>query len=66
MNIIFCQQKHQGDASHNPFVSLLSGLGILGSGVLGALYMLSLKEKATSEAAIESVSIENELKHTKL
>lgn len=49
------EQKYQGDASHNPFVSLLSGLGILGSGVLGALYMLSLKEKATSEAAIESM-----------
>nr|XP_027126077.1 MAR-binding filament-like protein 1-1 [Coffea arabica] len=58
------EQKHQGDASHNPFVSLLSGLGILGSGVLGALYMLSLKEKATSEAAIESMR--TKLKEKKL
>lgn len=49
------EQKHQGDASRNPFVALLSEIGILGSGVLGALYMLSLKEKATSDATVESL-----------
>lgn len=58
-NIILCQQKHHGDASPNPFVSLLSGIGILGSGVLGALYTLALKGKATSDATIESVSTIN-------
>ncbi|KAL3528788.1 hypothetical protein ACH5RR_008110 [Cinchona calisaya] len=49
------EQKHQGDASQNPFISLLSGLGILGSGVLGALYTQALKEKATSDATIEAM-----------
>ncbi|KAI5660574.1 hypothetical protein M9H77_29367 [Catharanthus roseus] len=44
-----------GQASKNSFLSLLNGLGIFGSGVLGALYALSRKEKATSEATIESL-----------
>nr|CAD1843046.1 unnamed protein product [Ananas comosus var. bracteatus] len=39
----------------NPFVSLLNGLGIVGSGILGALYATSQKEKAALELSIESM-----------
>lgn len=53
----FCgQQTRQGNVSANPFLSLINGLGIFGSGVLGALSALAQKEKATTEATMESVS----------
>ncbi|GFZ07996.1 MAR binding filament-like protein 1 [Actinidia rufa] len=46
----------QGDASPNPSLSLLNGLGVFGSGVLGALYALARKEKIASEAMIDSMT----------
>ncbi|XP_042499280.1 MAR-binding filament-like protein 1-1 [Macadamia integrifolia] len=52
------EKLHQGEAQPNPFVALLTAVGILGSGVLGALYALAQKEKAAAEATIESVNTE--------
>ncbi|KAJ8553378.1 hypothetical protein K7X08_024056 [Anisodus acutangulus] len=52
------EQTIQG-SSGNP-LSLLNGLGIFGSGVLGSLYALARKEKAVSDATIESMK--NKLK----
>ena len=53
----FCgQQTLQGDASPNPLLFLLNGLGIFSSGLLGALYAFAMKEKIANEAIIESVS----------
>ena len=53
----FCgQQTLQGDASPNPSLSLLNGLGVFVSGVLGALYALARKETIASEATIDSES----------
>ncbi|KAK2984874.1 hypothetical protein RJ640_008639 [Escallonia rubra] len=49
------EQTTEGDASPNPFLSLLNGLGIFSSGVLGAFYALVQKEKATIEAVVESL-----------
>ncbi|XP_047158579.1 MAR-binding filament-like protein 1-1 [Vigna umbellata] len=40
----------------NSFLSLLNGIGIFSSGVLGALYTLSQKEKAAADATIETMS----------
>lgn len=40
----------------NPFLSALNGIGILGSGVLAALYASAAKEKEAANATIESVS----------
>ncbi|XP_015580283.3 MAR-binding filament-like protein 1-1 isoform X1 [Ricinus communis] len=37
----------------NPFLSLLNGLGIFGTGVLGAFYALTLKEKKAAETTME-------------
>ncbi|KAL0397067.1 UNVERIFIED_CONTAM: MAR-binding filament-like protein 1-1 [Sesamum calycinum] len=51
------QQSGQGKPSQNPFLSLLNGLGFLGSGVLAALYASLKKEKAASDATIESINI---------
>ncbi|KAK4410568.1 MAR-binding filament-like protein 1-1 [Sesamum angolense] len=48
------EQSVQGKPSQNPFLSLLNGLGFLGSGVLAALYASLKKEKAASDATIES------------
>lgn len=39
-------------------MSLLSEIGIIGSGVLGALYAISKKEKSEMELAIASVRSE--------
>lgn len=50
------QQALQRDAPPNPFPSLLNGIGIISSGVLGAFYALGLREKTATNAAIESVS----------
>lgn len=38
------------------FVSLLNGIGIVSSGLLGALYALAQKEKSAAVATIETVS----------
>ncbi|XP_065867288.1 MAR-binding filament-like protein 1-1 [Euphorbia lathyris] len=37
----------------NPFLSLLNGLGIFSTGVLGAFYALATKEKKATEATLE-------------
>ncbi|XP_043724274.1 MAR-binding filament-like protein 1-1 [Telopea speciosissima] len=50
------KQLHQGEAQPNPFVALLNAIGIIGSGVLGALYASSQKEKETAAATIESIN----------
>ncbi|KAI9401855.1 hypothetical protein POPTR_001G179600v4 [Populus trichocarpa] len=39
----------------NPFLSLLNGLGIFGTGVLGALYALAQKEKKATDKTVESM-----------
>ncbi|MCE2056026.1 MAR-binding filament-like protein 1 [Datura stramonium] len=53
------EQTIQGSAG-NPFLSLLNGLGVFGSAVLGSLYALARKEKAVSDETIESMK--NKLK----
>ncbi|CAN4086785.1 unnamed protein product [Withania somnifera] len=53
------EQTIQGSAG-NPFLSLLNGLGVVGSGVLGSLYALARNEKAVSDATVESMK--NKLK----
>ncbi|KAF5466653.1 hypothetical protein F2P56_016560 [Juglans regia] len=45
----------QRDAPPNPFLSLLNGIGIISSGVLGAFYALGLSEKTATNAAVESM-----------
>ncbi|MQL74229.1 hypothetical protein Taro_006605 [Colocasia esculenta] len=51
------ENEHAGvqQAPGNPFVSLLNELAIIGSGVLGALYAISQREKADMEITIESM-----------
>ncbi|XP_077211782.1 MAR binding filament-like protein 1 [Tasmannia lanceolata] len=49
------EQVHQQGLAANPFVALLNGLGIIGLGVLGALYALAQKEKTAIESTIESM-----------
>lgn len=39
------------------FVSLLNGIGIVSSGLLGALYALAQKEKSAAVATIETVKL---------
>lgn len=51
------QQALQRDAPPNPFLSLLNGLAVFGSGVFGALYALAHREKTATDAIIESVSL---------
>lgn len=54
---ISCTQlSAQRRSSGNPFFSILNVLGILGSGVLAALFVSKKKEKATSDATLEYVS----------
>ncbi|MCH84022.1 MAR-binding filament-like protein 1-1-like, partial [Trifolium medium] len=43
----------------NSLVSLLNGIGIVSSGLLGALYALAQKEKSAAVATIETVSLYN-------
>ncbi|KAJ0959739.1 hypothetical protein J5N97_000585 [Dioscorea zingiberensis] len=53
----------------NPLVPFLNELGIIGSGVLGALYATSRKEKSAMESTIESMKTkqnEQEVAMTKL
>ncbi|KAK1362955.1 MAR-binding filament-like protein 1-1 [Heracleum sosnowskyi] len=49
------KQSNQGNASPNPFLSLLNGIGIFGSSVFGVLYALAQKEKDGTEATMESM-----------
>ncbi|PIA65138.1 hypothetical protein AQUCO_00100557v1 [Aquilegia coerulea] len=49
------EQLHQGEVQINPLLSLLNVVGVIGSGVLGALYTLAQKEKTTTETTIESL-----------
>ncbi|KAI3992447.1 hypothetical protein MKX01_022538 [Papaver californicum] len=49
----------QGEATANPFLSLLNAVGIMGTGVLGALNVLGKQEKTTAEATIKT--LENKL-----
>lgn len=46
---------HQGEDQPNPFLALLNVTGIIGSGILGALYALAQKEKTDAEATTEAV-----------
>lgn len=48
-------QNSKGLRPSNPFLYVLNGLGILGSGVLGALYALTQNEKKATDATIESI-----------
>lgn len=50
------QQALQRDAAPNPILSILNGLGIFSSGVIGAFYGLAQKEKKATDAIVESVS----------
>lgn len=52
---VVCPENVYGGQG-NPFLFVLNGVGILGSGVLAALYASLKKEKAESEATVESVS----------
>lgn len=45
----------QNNAPSNPFLSLLNGLGVFSSGVLGALFALTQTEKKAAEATLESM-----------
>ncbi|KAK1259908.1 MAR-binding filament-like protein 1 [Acorus gramineus] len=44
------------EASANSYLDLLNGLGIISSGVLGALYAMTKKEEASNVATIESLN----------
>lgn len=48
------EQTIQGSEG-NPFLSLVNGLGVVGSGVLGSFYALARNEKEVSDATIESM-----------
>ncbi|KAK3219733.1 hypothetical protein Dsin_013703 [Dipteronia sinensis] len=51
------KQGLQRESPSNPFLSLLNGLGIFGTGVLGPLYALAQNDKKDTDATIESVSL---------
>jgi hypothetical protein len=55
IHLILFSQKPEG-LSGNSFPSLLNVLGLYGSGILGALYARSQKEKADIESTIALVS----------
>ncbi|KAK6795845.1 hypothetical protein RDI58_009300 [Solanum bulbocastanum] len=59
-SILSCNQQTIQGSAGNPFISLLNGLGVVGSGVLGSLYALARNEKAVSDATTESMK--NKLK----
>ncbi|GAB4842160.1 MAR-binding filament-like protein [Ancistrocladus abbreviatus] len=54
------EQVLRRDPPSNPFLALLNALGIIGAGVFSALFALARKDKATSQATIES--LESQLK----
>lgn len=47
--------KENASPARNPTFSFINSIGVLSSGVLAALYSSAMKEKATSDATIESV-----------
>ncbi|RWR77510.1 MAR-binding filament-like protein 1-1 [Cinnamomum micranthum f. kanehirae] len=49
------EQEHQLRAPANSFVGFLNGVGIIGCGVLGALYALARKETTSLNSVIESM-----------
>ncbi|XP_073283099.1 MAR-binding filament-like protein 1-1, partial [Primulina huaijiensis] len=51
------EQSVKGNTSPNSTFSLFNVVGVMASGVLGALYASTRKEKAASDATIESVNI---------
>ncbi|KAI3848436.1 hypothetical protein MKW92_023096 [Papaver armeniacum] len=53
------EELNQGEAPGNPFLSLLNAVGIMGTGVLGALNILGQQEKTSAEATIKT--LENKL-----
>lgn len=46
----------RGEAPLNPILSLLNVVGVIGSGVIGALYTLAQKEKTAAEGTVESLT----------
>ncbi|KAK8584788.1 hypothetical protein V6N13_138736 [Hibiscus sabdariffa] len=50
-------EEARGDSPSNPFLSLLNGLGIFGTSVLGPLYALVQKDKKATDEALESIKI---------
>lgn len=52
----FIEQPSEINVPSNPVLSLLNGLGIFSSGILGALYGLAWAEKKAADATVESVS----------
>lgn len=56
VHISRAQLSGQERPSGHPFFSILNVLGILGSGILAALFASKRKEKAISDATIEHVS----------
>ncbi|KAE8700642.1 MAR binding filament-like protein 1, putative isoform 2 [Hibiscus syriacus] len=50
-------EEAQGNSPPNSFLSLLNGLGIFGTSVLGSLYALVQKEKKATNEALESIKI---------
>ncbi|CAL9159146.1 unnamed protein product [Musa hybrid cultivar] len=49
------EQAHLQNAPSNSFISFLNELGVIASGVLGALYATSQKEKTVTESTVESM-----------
>ncbi|KAK6912094.1 hypothetical protein RJ641_024187 [Dillenia turbinata] len=49
---LVCQKQ---EAQPDPILSLLNGIGVFSSGVIGALYALARKERTATEAALETV-----------
>ncbi|KAL5756180.1 hypothetical protein ACOSP7_020608 [Xanthoceras sorbifolium] len=49
------EQELHRESPSNPFLSLLNGLGIFGTSVLGALYALAQNDKKATDATIESM-----------
>ncbi|RAL44069.1 hypothetical protein DM860_014990 [Cuscuta australis] len=56
------QRTIQGSESQNPFLFLLNVIGLCGSGVLGGLYVLARKDKAKTDASLDSIRGEMEEK----
>ncbi|KAL4282321.1 hypothetical protein GQ457_03G041760 [Hibiscus cannabinus] len=50
-------EEARGDSPSKPFLSLLNGLGIFGTSVLGPLYASVQKDKKATDEALESIKI---------
>lgn len=57
MGPICMQQANLQNAPANSSISLQNGVGIIVSGVLGALYATSQKEKTATKSTLESVCL---------